>query len=740
MISLGLRLAIRGGNEARVRLLFTALGVGLGVALLCFTLAGFNGLRAKDVREGWYSTSADNRIPSVDESATDALWWAMSATRFRGDAIMRVDVAALGASSPVPPGLTRAPAAGEYYVSPALARLLESTPADELGERFSGRQAGIIAERALSSPDSLVAIVGRSPDEVSALPGAEKVKSIEAAPRQHSYSSFLKVVLGLGAAGLLIPVLVFVATSTRLAAARREERYAAFRLVGATPHQVNRLASIEAGVAAAAGAALGFALFWAFRPAVARIPFTGEPFFASDLSLGWKAVLGIVVGVPLGAVVVSLWSLRRVRISPLGVTRRVTPKPPRARRVALLIAALVALGLFRFADGGNTFMQWAIIICFALIAVGIVVAGPWLTLAGGRLLARLARRDTTLIAGRRLSDDPGRAFRAISGLVLAVFVGTVFVGVVGTAISSQSVINPTLLPKSVVAANLGETDTSGAGDSRDDSAASLTSEETATLSATLAGLRGVRGVVPVYASPSGAGDDDVGLIRGTDWGKLGVPGAGFDGDAVVQVRTWDLLMGDPDPRQVSASAIPSGGLDPLHVRMLLVANDGRAATLERVRTALDIAAPGSTPISVGEVNEEGFAMIAMLQRMVDVGIILCLVIAGCSLAVSVAGGLIERKRPFSLLRLTGMPLAHLRSIVMLEAVVPLLVVAVISAAAGLLASHLILISLEGDVGLAMPGGTYWVIMTAGLVGAVGVVATTLPLLSRLTEPQNARME
>jgi hypothetical protein len=40
----------------------------------------------------------------------------------------------------------------------------------------------------------------------------------------------------------------------------------------------------------------------------------------------------------------------------------------------------------------------------------------------------------------------------------------------------------------------------------------------------------------------------------------------------------------------------------------------------------------------------------------------------------------------------------------------------------------------------MPGGTYWVIMTAGLVGAVGVVATTLPLLSRLTEPQNARME
>jgi hypothetical protein len=738
MMALGLRLAFRGGREATVRLLFTALGVGLGVALLCFTLAGFNGLKAKDVREGWYSTSARNRIPSVDEARTDALWWSLSSTRYRGESIVRADVAALGDRSPAPPGLTEAPAAGEYYVSPALAGLLASTPADELGDRFPGRRAGVIAESALSSPDSLVAIVGRAPGEVAALPGAEKVRSIEAAPRQHSYSSFLKIVLGLGAAGLLIPVLVFVSTSTRLAAARREERYAAFRLVGATPRQVNRLAAVEAGVAAAAGAALGFTLFWVFRPAVARIPFTGEQFFASDLSLGWKAVLGIVVGVPLAAVAVSLWSLRRVRISPLGVTRRVTPRPPRARRVALLLAALVALALFRFTNGGDVMLQWAIITCFALVAVGIVIAGPWLTLVGGRLLARLARRDATLIAGRRLADDPGRAFRAISGLVLAVFVGTVFVGVVGTAISSQDVINPTLLPKSVVAANLGETGDPGAGGSRDETAASLTSEQTAALAARLSGLRGVRVVVPVFAGP--AGNDDAGLIRGSDWRRLGVPGADGVGAAAVQVRTWDLLMGDPAPRQAPARAIPDEGLDALHVRMLLVANDGREATRERVRTVIETAAPGSAPISVGEVNEEGLAMIAMLQRMVDVGIVLCLVIAGCSLAVSVAGGLIERKRPFSLLRLTGMPLSHLRRIVMLEAVVPLVVVAVISAGAGLLASHLILGSLEGDVGLAMPGASYWVIMTAGLLGALGVVATTLPLLSRLTEPQSARME
>jgi hypothetical protein len=738
MISLGLRLAFRGGREASVRLLLTALGVGLGVALLCFTLSGFNGLKAKDVREGWYSTSAHNRTPSMDESLTDPLWWALSSTRYRGDAIVRVDVAATGDRSPVPPGLEKVPAEGEYYVSPALARMLAQAPAEELGDRFPGRRAGIIAESALSSPDSLVAIVGRTPGQASALPAAEKVRSIETASRQHTYSSFLKIVLGLGAAGLLIPVLVFVATSTRLAAARREERFAAFRLVGATSRQVNALASIETGVAAAAGTALGFAVFWLFRPVVAGVPFTGERFFTSDLSLGWKAVLGIVAGVPLAAVAVSLWSLRRVRISPLGVTRRSTPKPPRARRVALLLAALVALGLSRFVDGGSVLLQWAIVLCFALVAVGIVVAGPWLTLVGARALAGLARRDTTLIAGRRLSDDPGRAFRAISGLVLAVFVGTVFVGVVGTAVSKQSVINPTLLPKSVVAANLGETDTA-AGGRPDATSASLSRQQTRVLAQKLATLGGVRAVVPVYASPTGA-DNDAGLITARDWRRLGAPGAGAFRDGVVQVGTWALLTGDPAPRRAPARAVPAGGLDGLRVRMLLVANDGRQATIERVRTVIEVAAPGSTPISVAEVDEEGFAMIGMLQRMVDVGVVLCLVIAGCSLAVAVAGGLIERKRPFSLLRLTGMPLSHLRSIVMLEAVVPLVVVAVISAAAGLLAAHLILGSFDGDVSLVFPDAGYWAIMAAGLLGALGVVATTLPLLARMTEPQSARME
>jgi hypothetical protein len=116
MISLGLRFSLRGGREAGLRLAFTALGVGVGVALLLFTLAGFHGLRVKDYREGWLLTqpAGHNRIPSVDERTTDGLWWRVVGDSYGSDALTRVEVAATGPRAPRPPGLAELPRAGEY--------------------------------------------------------------------------------------------------------------------------------------------------------------------------------------------------------------------------------------------------------------------------------------------------------------------------------------------------------------------------------------------------------------------------------------------------------------------------------------------------------------------------------------------------------------------------------------------------------------------------------------------------
>jgi hypothetical protein len=114
-------------------------------------------------------------------------------------------------------------------------------------------------------------------------------------------------------------------------------------------------------------------------------------------------------------------------------------------------------------------------------------------------------------------------------------------------------------------------------------------------------------------------------------------------------------------------------------------------------------------------------------------------IAGCSLAVSVAGGLSDRKRPFSMLRLTGVRLRTLRRVVALETVVPLLVVAVVAVGMGLLAAHLFLRA-QLDHSLLAPEPSFYLMVVGGLVVSLGIIASTLPLLGRITGPETARNE
>jgi hypothetical protein len=102
-------------------------------------------------------------------------------------------------------------------------------------------------------------------------------------------------------------VLIFIATATRLSAARREQRFAAMRLVGARPRQISVIAAVESTVAAAAGVAAGFGLFFALRVPLAGVPFTGEPFFPSDLSLSLRDILAVAIGVPVAAALVPGW-------------------------------------------------------------------------------------------------------------------------------------------------------------------------------------------------------------------------------------------------------------------------------------------------------------------------------------------------------------------------------------------------------------------------------------------------
>jgi hypothetical protein len=102
-------------------------------------------------------------------------------------------------------------------------------------------------------------------------------------------------------------------------------------------------------------------------------------------------------------------------------------------------------------------------------------------------------------------------------------------------------------------------------------------------------------------------------------------------------------------------------------------------------------------------------------------------------------GLAERKRPFSLLRLTGAQLGVLRRVVALESAVPLLIISAISIGVGFLATKLFLRS-QLDQSLVSPGpGYYWTVVL-GVVASLALIASTLPVLRRITGPETARNE
>ncbi len=639
----------------------------------------------------------------------------------------------------MPDWLAHLPGPGEMAASPHLAQLLRTTDPALLGDRFPGRVTETIGKSALQSSDELVVVVGHTPAELDGEAGVQSVRSIESAPLAHNFSDFLRVVLVVGALGLLVPVLVFVSTATRLAAARREQRLAAMRLAGATPRQADTLAGVEAALAAVVGTAVGYAVYFVVRPYAARVPFDGHAFYVSDLRLaiGWALV--IAIGVPALAVTAALISLRRVRVSPLGVSRHAARKRPTARRLAVLVASLLffVISLAVFSHGDSNTAVVAIGLAFALIVIGIVACGPWLT----TLVARTGRRAPSLLAARRLEDNPSAGFRSISGLILAVFVASLVSALAASATASDPFTRAPITSNTVgVVASLAVPD----ADSRSAPTAATplgADAGTATrLLHDLGAIAGVQRVVDLRALPddiaaaipppvSYEGDTHVAtvfppgaVLRCTDAAVLDLPACtgtiGVDPNIQFGGGRLDRLL-----RPVDVDLTSLAGRRLVGVAVL---TDGNRATIERVRTKLALAFPGSPAETGSDLSAEQNWQVHNIAQMSNVALALTLLIAGCSLAVSVAGGLVERKRPFALLRLAGMPLRQLHRVVLAEAAAPLLVVAAASVVLGFAVNEILILAIGGNLSFHLPTLGYWVALAGGLALALVIVERDAP--------------
>ena len=772
MLRLALRLSLHSGREALVRLLVTMTAVAVGVAILLAVLADFHAFQVTNDRPFWEGTQRTTQAGKLDEPAPNVELWRYSNDIFKGQTIERLDVAALGPDAPLPPGISRLPRSGEYFASPALSALLRATPHEELGARFPGAQVGTIGERALTGPDELVVFVGHSPAELAKVPTAFRVSTIATAPGKQVWSPYFRDAFIVGALAFLFPILILIGTATRLAAARREMRFAALRLVGATARQISIIASVDAIVGALFGTVLGIGIFLLVQPALAATAITSTRYFADEVTptaLGYVAVL---IAVPVASAIAALLSLRRVRISPLGVTRRTTPPAPRAWRLAplLLGIALFIVGLAITTPrsiGAPAFPG------LILILVGLVVGGPWLTTQAARLLARSVKGASALLAARRLADNPKAAFRTVSGLVLAVFLGTVVAGLLPavnstTATPSANALSDVLLARFTLSPICGNsvncTGEAPGGWSRQAVGGSeklppandgLPARVGARLLSQLRAFRGAT-VVPVYSVPLGANDSrpppevNDSTISCESLKQLVVLGECASGVKAIQAKAFQLYSDNPtfSTQPIAGphlgNAPVSDDFSRLSLQSVLIkVND--ASTLERIRTLLTthtlLSLSGSAPRTFGEAVQARVAVGTTVQRLAFIAVALTLLVAGCSLAVAVGGGLVERKRPFSLLRLTGTPSATLYKVVYLEGILPLVTATVVAAGTGYGISVLTVNKMSPN-GTPLPtlGHVYYLTMGAGLAISLAVILVTLPLLDRITQPDNARFE
>ncbi|MFJ8820404.1 FtsX-like permease family protein [Streptomyces sp. NPDC102467] len=414
-LGLGIRFAASGGREGWIRTLLTALGVGLGVALLLGAASLPTLMNGRDVRGDARQLGANAEGETKRSDRT--LLTLDASSDFRDSSVGGYLVRPEGRHSPVPPGVDKLPGPGEMVVSPALREALDAPGNKLLKERYPYRIVGTIHDAGLDGPFEQYLYIGS--DTLSTDRGASRIEGFGMSYPQGPLDPVLIVLIVLACVVLLVPIAIFIATAVRFGGERRDRRLAALRLVGADARMTRRTAAGEALFGTLIGLVFGVGIFLAGRQLLGVVKIWRLSAFPSDMSPVPALAVLILLAVPLAAVAVTVFALRSVTIEPLGVVRSARARGRRLWwRLPVPVIGMLLLLTSGSDEAGSTVGVVRISAGITLTLLGLVLVMPWVVEA---VVNRLHGGPVPWqLASRRLQLSSTGASRAVAGITIAV--------------------------------------------------------------------------------------------------------------------------------------------------------------------------------------------------------------------------------------------------------------------------------------------------------------------------------
>ncbi|MEU5594835.1 FtsX-like permease family protein [Streptomyces sp. NPDC020298] len=434
-LALGARFAVTGGREGWIRMTLTAVGVGLGVALLLLCTALPNVFAARQtVEDARFDYTYSKKTPP---KADNTFLIADTDTTWHDDDIRGRLVEPEGKRAPLPPGVAGFPGKGEMVVSPALKDLLASDGAKLLRERLPYKITGTIGESGLIGSHELAYYAGTSGLNLTDVSGVHRLAQYgkpDASPGKTDPVLLLMVLVVFVV--LLTPVAVFIAAAVRFGGERRDRRLAALRLVGSDSHMTRRIAAGEALAGALLGLVIGTGFFLLCRQTLGSTEVLNVSVWPSYLDPSPALAALVAVAVPVAAVLVTLLAMRGVVVEPLGVVR--AGKQRRRRLWWRLLLPLAGLAMLYPMIGkghkNGNFNQYLVIGGVLLLLIGITALLPWVVEA---VVVRLGKGALSWqLAVRRLQLSSGTAARMVNGIAVAV-AGAIALQMLFTGTQSQ---------------------------------------------------------------------------------------------------------------------------------------------------------------------------------------------------------------------------------------------------------------------------------------------------------------